>query len=75
MSRPVKVLVFQNRFLLGGQERQTVMNVRTMDRTRFEPVVACLRLDGEMLADLAVNQPEGFATIAKQAKAALDKAA
>ena len=27
-----------------------------------------------MLADLAVNQPEAFATIAKQAKAALDKA-
>jgi glycosyltransferase involved in cell wall biosynthesis len=53
MTRPVKVLVFQNRFLLGGQEGQTVINVRTMDRTRFEPVVACLRLDGELLADLA----------------------
>ncbi|HEX9401184.1 MAG TPA: glycosyltransferase [Anaeromyxobacter sp.] len=53
MTVPTKVLVFQNRFLLGGQERQTVMNVRTMDRTRFEPVVACLRLDGELLADLA----------------------
>ncbi len=53
MTVPTKVLVFQNRFLLGGQERQTVMNVRTMDRIRFEPVVACLRLDGELLADLA----------------------
>jgi L-malate glycosyltransferase len=53
MTRPTKILVFQNRFLLGGQERQTVMNVRTMDRSRFEPVVACLRLDGELLADLA----------------------
>ncbi len=51
--RPVKVLVFQNRFLLGGQERQTVMNVRTMNRARFEPVVACLHEDGEHLADLA----------------------
>jgi glycosyltransferase involved in cell wall biosynthesis len=50
---PVKVLVFQNRFRLGGQERQTVMNVRTMQRTRFEPVVACLHLDGEHLGDLA----------------------
>jgi glycosyltransferase involved in cell wall biosynthesis len=48
-----RVLVFQNRFRLGGQERQTVMNVRTMDRARFEPVVACLHLDGEHLADLA----------------------
>ena len=53
MNRPVKVLVFQNRFLLGRPERQTVMNVRTMDRSRFEPVVACLGLDGELLADLA----------------------
>lgn len=50
---PVRVLVFQNRFRLGGQERQTVLNVRTMDRARFEPVVACLHLDGEHLADLA----------------------
>ncbi|HEY6099736.1 MAG TPA: glycosyltransferase, partial [Anaeromyxobacter sp.] len=53
MTRPVKVLVFQNRFRLGGQERQTVMNVRTVDRARFEPVVACLHMDGEHLADLA----------------------
>ncbi len=49
---PTKVLVFQNRFLIGGQERQTVNNVRTMDRARFEPVVACLHLEGEHLADL-----------------------
>jgi glycosyltransferase involved in cell wall biosynthesis len=53
VKAPVKVLVFQNRFRLGGQERQTVMNVRTVDRARFEPVVACLHLDGEHLADLA----------------------
>jgi glycosyltransferase involved in cell wall biosynthesis len=53
MTRPTKILVFQNRFLLGGQERQTVLNVRTMDRSRFEPVVACLREDGELLVDLA----------------------
>jgi L-malate glycosyltransferase len=53
VRKPVKVLVFQNRFRIGGQERQTVLNVRTMDRSRFEPVVACLHLDGEHLADLA----------------------
>jgi glycosyltransferase involved in cell wall biosynthesis len=51
--RPARVLVFQNRFRLGGQERQTVLNVRTMDRSRFEPVVAVLHEDGEHLADLA----------------------
>ena len=50
---PARVLVFQNRFRLGGQERQTVLNVRTMDRRRFEPVVAVLHEDGEHLADLA----------------------
>jgi glycosyltransferase involved in cell wall biosynthesis len=49
---PAKVLVFQNRFLIGGQERQTVNNVATMDRSRFEPLVACLHLEGEHLADL-----------------------
>jgi glycosyltransferase involved in cell wall biosynthesis len=48
-----RVLVFQNRFLLGGQERQTLLNVRTVDRSRFEPVVACLHLEGEHLEDLA----------------------
>jgi glycosyltransferase involved in cell wall biosynthesis len=49
---PVKVLVFQNRFLLGGQERQTVLHLRTIDRTRWVPVVACLHSEGEHLEDL-----------------------
>jgi glycosyltransferase involved in cell wall biosynthesis len=48
----VKVLVFQNRFLIGGQERQTVLHLRTVDRSRWRPVVACLHLEGEHLADL-----------------------
>ncbi|MGC3996079.1 MAG: glycosyltransferase [Anaeromyxobacter sp.] len=52
MSGPVRVLIFQNRFRIGGQERQTVLNVRTMDRARYEPVVAVLHLDGDHLADL-----------------------
>ncbi len=50
---PVKVLVFQNRFLIGGQERQTVLHLATLDRRRWEPVVRCLRLEGEHLGDLA----------------------
>ncbi len=50
---PVKVLVFQNRFLIGGQERQTVLHLTTLDRRRWEPVVRCLRLEGENLEDLA----------------------
>ena len=52
-GRPLKVLVFQNRFRLGGQERQTVLHLRTVDRSRFEPVVAVLHEDGEHLADVA----------------------
>ncbi len=52
MTTPIRILVFQNRFLLGGQERQTVLNVLSMDRTRFEPIVACLHREGEHLDDL-----------------------
>ena len=36
---------------------------------------AGIEIDRKMLADLAVNQPAGFAVIANQAKAALEKAA
>ena len=34
---------------------------------------AGIDIDRKMLADLAVNQPDGFAAIVKQAKAALEK--
>jgi L-malate glycosyltransferase len=53
VGRPLKVLVFQNRFRLGGQEGQTVLHLRTLDRSRFEPVVAVLHDDGEHLPDVA----------------------
>ena len=36
--------------------------------------LAGIDIDRKMLADLAMNQPEGFAAIVTQAKAALDKA-
>jgi glycosyltransferase involved in cell wall biosynthesis len=49
---PTRVLLFQNRFRIGGQEQQTVLHVRTMDRVRYEPIVAVLHMDGEHLADL-----------------------
>jgi glycosyltransferase involved in cell wall biosynthesis len=52
VRRPARILVLQNRFRIGGQERQTVLNVRTMDRSRYEPQVAVLHLDGEHLTDL-----------------------
>jgi glycosyltransferase involved in cell wall biosynthesis len=49
----VKVLVFQNRFRMGGQERQALVHLTHLDRNRWEPVVRCLRLEGEHLQDLA----------------------
>jgi glycosyltransferase involved in cell wall biosynthesis len=49
---PKKVLVFMNRFLLGGQERQTVLHLRTLDRRRWQPIVACFRIEGEHVAEL-----------------------
>ncbi|ABC82409.1 glycosyltransferase [Anaeromyxobacter dehalogenans] len=52
MPGPRRILIFQNRFRIGGQERQTVLNVRSMDRARFDPVVAVLHLDGDHLQDL-----------------------
>ena len=53
MTGAVKILVFQNRFRLGGQERQALLHLATLDRARWEPVVRCLRLEGEHLPDLA----------------------
>jgi glycosyltransferase involved in cell wall biosynthesis len=58
VSGPARILVFQNRFLIGGQERQAALLVRTMDRSRFEPVVACLHLEGEHLAELRATGVE-----------------
>ena len=52
MRGPRKVLIFMNRFLLGGQERQTVLHLRTLDRERWQPVVACFRVEGEHVAEL-----------------------
>ncbi|GEJ56287.1 glycosyltransferase [Anaeromyxobacter diazotrophicus] len=53
MTGPVKVLLFQNRFMVGGQERQALLHLATLDRARWEPVVRCLKLEGPHLADLA----------------------
>ncbi len=53
VSAPLaRVLIFQNRFLLGGQEQQTALHLRTLDRSRWEPTVACLHREGPHLAEL-----------------------
>ena len=56
------------------------MPPRVSSRLSYSKIInglkkAGIEIDRKMLADLAMNQPEGFAVIAKQAKAALDKAA
>jgi glycosyltransferase involved in cell wall biosynthesis len=53
VTAPARVLVLQNRFLIGGGERQTVLHLETVDRRAWEPVVACLKREGEHLDDLA----------------------
>lgn len=49
---PTRVLVLQNRFRIGGQEGQSLLHLATLDRARWDPVVRCLRLEGEYLEDL-----------------------
>ena len=49
---PRKVLIVQNRFRLGGQERQSLLHLRTLDRTRWEPAIACFHAEGEHLAEI-----------------------
>jgi glycosyltransferase involved in cell wall biosynthesis len=51
-AAPAKILILPNRFLIGGQERQTILHLATMDRAAWQPVVACLKLEGEHLQDL-----------------------
>lgn len=53
MTPPVKILVLQNRYGLGGQEGQAVLHLATLDRRRWEPVLRCLKLEGEHVEDLA----------------------
>ena len=51
-AAPARVLVLQNRFRIGGQEGQALLHLATLDRTRWLPLVRCLRLEGEYLDDL-----------------------
>jgi glycosyltransferase involved in cell wall biosynthesis len=53
----IRVLVFTNTFRVGGSERQAVELIRSLDRDRFEPIVACFRHDGPLLRDLPADLP------------------
>lgn len=50
--KKTRVLVFTNNFLTGGTERQAVELVKRLDRSRFEPFMACFRKEGPFIHDL-----------------------
>ena len=51
LTRPVPVLLMVRELGIGGSERQTVNTALSLDRSRFEPHVACFR-EGFLAAEL-----------------------
>jgi glycosyltransferase involved in cell wall biosynthesis len=52
MMRKTRVLVFTNSFRTGGSERQATELIKRLDRSRFEPLVACFRNEGPFIEEL-----------------------
>src|SRR6478672_4420565 len=48
----IKVLIFINSFRAGGSERQALEVLKRLNRTRFEPIVACFQREGPLLSEL-----------------------
>lgn len=78
--RKIRALIFTNSFRTGGSERQAVELAKRLDRSRFEPRVACFQKDGWLLEELLDSLPQadefrlaGFfnATALRQARAFL----
>ena len=55
----IRVLIFANSFRIGGSERQAVELIKQLNRTEFEPVVACFQKEGPLITEL----PEGIGPI------------
>jgi glycosyltransferase involved in cell wall biosynthesis len=53
--RRIKVLIFINSFRAGGSERQALEVIRRLDRTRYEPFVACFQKEGPLLSELPAD--------------------
>src|SRR5687768_15912348 len=51
MSR-IKVLIFINSFRVGGSERQALEVIKRLDRSKFEPIVACFKKEGPLLSEI-----------------------
>jgi L-malate glycosyltransferase len=52
MNKKTRVLIFANSFRIGGSERQAVELFKRLDRSRFEPILACFQKDGPLLEEL-----------------------
>jgi glycosyltransferase involved in cell wall biosynthesis len=48
----VPILIFTNSFQIGGSERQAVEFVKCINRTQFQPYLACFRRDGPLQDEL-----------------------
>ncbi len=62
-ARPVRVLVLENAFDMGGSEKKLFDYIRRVDRGRVEVTVCCLKRGGYFarpLAELGVPVHEGF---------------
>ena len=53
----VQVLIFVDSFRIGGSERQAVELLKSLDRRRFDPLVACFHKDGPLLAEVPSDVP------------------
>ncbi|WP_447986174.1 glycosyltransferase [Nitrospira sp. Nam74] len=53
--RRSKVLIFINSFRAGGSERQALELIKRLDRTRYEPFVACFKKEGPLLSELPAD--------------------
>lgn len=56
-ARPQRVLLFRPSMAEGGADRVTLTVLRLLDRRRFAPSLALLRLEGALLADLPADVP------------------
>lgn len=50
--KKIRVLIFANSFRRGGSERQVVELIKHLDRSQFEPIVACFHEDGPLFEEL-----------------------
>ena len=52
MNRPVRVLFLIDELHVGGTERQLYYLLRYLDRNRYQPMVCCFRLKGQIAEDI-----------------------